>query len=260
VIVEGEKDADNLWRIGIPATTNAGGVGKWNDSLRRHFIGADVIVLNDNDEAGRDHANDVAAKLLGFARRVRRLDLAQRWQDAPDKADVSLWLAQGFGGREELDEMIASAPDYDATIETPRPESSKVLPIEPCTIDETLAVFKHWLALPNHTPVLAVLGAVAANLLPGDPVWLGVIGPPSSAKTELLNSTSLLPNVVQAATVTPAGLLSGTPKKQYDRGGQGRIAAPARRLRHHHAQGFRLDPVAAPRCQGRGAGRLARDL
>jgi hypothetical protein len=71
--------------------------------------------------------------------------------------------------------------------------------------------------LSNLTPVYAVLGTVAANLLPGDPIWLGIIGPPSSAKTEILNSISLLPHVVQAATLTPAGLLSGTPKKQYDK-------------------------------------------
>jgi hypothetical protein len=47
-------------------------------------------------------------------------------------------------------------------------------------------------------------------------VWLGVVGPPSSAKTEILNSILMLPNVAQAATLTPAGLLSGTPKKQRD--------------------------------------------
>jgi hypothetical protein len=66
-----------------------------------------------------------------------------------------------------------------------------------------------------------VLGTVAANLLPGDPVWLGLIGPPSSAKTEILNSTLMLPDVVQAATVTPASLLSGTPKKQFDKSAKG---------------------------------------
>src|SRR5262249_42890268 len=29
VVVEGEKDADALWALGIPATCNAGGAGKW---------------------------------------------------------------------------------------------------------------------------------------------------------------------------------------------------------------------------------------
>src|SRR5262245_48876626 len=74
--------------------------------------------------------------------------------------------------------------------------------------------------LENHTPVLAVLGTAAANYLPGDPVWLGLIGPPSSAKTEILNSTSRLPRVVQAGTLTAAALLSGTPRKQ-DKGAKG---------------------------------------
>ena len=124
------------------------------------------------------------------------------------------------------------APDINDTLRTEGPdavrarhdraqkhnggENEPAEHLEPCMIDQTLDVFEHWLLLRDPTPIYAVLGAVAANLLPGDPVWLGVIGPPSSAKTEILNSTSRLPYVVQAATLTPAGLLSGTPKKQYD--------------------------------------------
>jgi hypothetical protein len=54
---------------------------------------------------------------------------------------------------------------------------------------------------------------VAANKLPGDPVWTGIIAPPSSAKTEILNALSLLPDIHPTATLTPASLLSGTPKK-----------------------------------------------
>jgi hypothetical protein len=77
------------------------------------------------------------------------------------------------------------------------------------------------LLLKDDTPILAVLGAVAGNYLPGDPVWLGIIGPPSSAKTEILNSTSRLPHIHQLATFTPAALLSGTPVKQRDRGARG---------------------------------------
>jgi hypothetical protein len=82
------------------------------------------------------------------------------------------------------------------------------------TIDATLEVFKEWLLLKDYTPVLSVLGTVAANLLQGDPVWLGLIAPPSSAKTEILNALSGLSYVQRVGTLTPAGLLSGTPRQQ----------------------------------------------
>ena len=81
-------------------------------------------------------------------------------------------------------------------------------------IDEVIEVFERWLILKDRTPVYAVLGAVAANRLPGgDPVWLGLIAPPSSAKTEILTRCSKLPNVVQASSLSPASFLSATSKK-----------------------------------------------
>jgi hypothetical protein len=83
-----------------------------------------------------------------------------------------------------------------------------------CALDTVVAVFDEWLALKDKTPLYAMLGSVAANLLEGDPVWLGIIAPPSSAKTELLNSLSRLPYVVVAEALSPAALLSGTSKKQ----------------------------------------------
>jgi hypothetical protein len=89
------------------------------------------------------------------------------------------------------------------------------------TIDDVVAVFQKWLVLPTPTPIYAALGTVTANLLPGDPVWLGLVAPPSSAKTEILNSILRLANVHEAATLTPAALLSGTPKKNQSAGARG---------------------------------------
>jgi hypothetical protein len=91
------------------------------------------------------------------------------------------------------------------------------------SLEEVIAVFDTWLVLRDHSPIYAALGAVAANLLPGDPVWLGIIAPPSSAKTEILNSLLRLPFAVPAATLTPAALLSGVPKRQRDKSAKGGI-------------------------------------
>jgi hypothetical protein len=84
-----------------------------------------------------------------------------------------------------------------------------------------IAKFREWLKLRDVTPLLALLGTIAANFLPGDPVWLGILAPGSSAKTELLNSVSHLQYVHKAGPITLAGLLSGTPKRQRDKTARG---------------------------------------
>src|SRR5262249_55682638 len=96
----------------------------------------------------------------------------------------------------------------------PQPQQATQAAAPAYTIADTVSVFRKWLPPPNPTPLYATLGALAANILPGDPVWLGLLAPPSSAKTELLLSITGLPHVVQASTLTPAALLSGTPRNQ----------------------------------------------
>src|SRR5262249_18175401 len=88
-------------------------------------------------------------------------------------------------------------------------------------LDATLKVFREWLLLDNDIPVLAMLGTVAANMLPGDPVWLGLIAPPSSAKTEMLVTLVKVPNTELVGTLNVAGLLSGTPRRQRAAGAKG---------------------------------------
>jgi hypothetical protein len=110
-VVEGEKDCDRLWRIGVPATTNAMGAGKWSSDLNGHFAGGDVVIIPDNDEAGHNQAADVARNLAGIAGRVRVLDLGKAWPQCPPKGgDVSDYLAGH--SREQLDALIEQAPDY----------------------------------------------------------------------------------------------------------------------------------------------------
>jgi putative DNA primase/helicase len=116
-IVEGEKDADRLWSLGIAASCNAHGASepgkqlKWTKAHSEQLKGANIVVLNDNDAAGYAHA-DAAAKLsLGIAKRVRRLDLAKHWPEMPKGNDVSDWLDGGRSGQ-QLIELMDSAPDY----------------------------------------------------------------------------------------------------------------------------------------------------
>jgi hypothetical protein len=82
------------------------------------------------------------------------------------------------------------------------------------TLDDIIATFQRCLYLPDPAPLLVVLAAVLANYGPGDPVWLLLVAPPSSGKTEILHALASLPRVHIASVLTEASLLSGTPRKE----------------------------------------------
>lgn len=77
-----------------------------------------------------------------------------------------------------------------------------------------IKMFQDQLHLPDLGALYATLGVVASNWMRGDPVWLLLVGPPSSGKTELVGALGKLPHVHWAALFTEAALLSGTATKE----------------------------------------------
>lgn len=106
-VVEGEKDVDNLRALGLVATCNVGGAGKWRDEYGQHFVNRRVIILPDNDDAGAQHAEQVAVTLHGVAAEVRIVLLP----GLPHKGDVSDWLAAG-GTTEELATLVETTDSW----------------------------------------------------------------------------------------------------------------------------------------------------
>ena len=88
-ICEGEKDSDSLWAIGLMATTNPNGAGKWKPEFSTRFHERDVVILPDNDERGRSHAEKVAASVQRYAPKSLKIVLLH---GLGPKEDVSDWL------------------------------------------------------------------------------------------------------------------------------------------------------------------------
>jgi hypothetical protein len=103
---------------------------------------------------------------------------------------------------------LADWPEIEIKASRPHQITADARPL-----DEIIATFQRWLYLPEPGPLYAALGTVAANLMAGDPVWTMLVGASSGGKTEILNSTSHLPHVFMAATLTEGALLSATPKR-----------------------------------------------
>lgn len=108
IVVEGEKDVDNLRDLGVVATCNVGGAGKWTDDYTKCLRGAsEVVIIADRDEPGRKHAETVIAS-------VRKVGIRARVVEAARGKDVSDHLAAGLG----YDDLVP------IDLETASPESS----------------------------------------------------------------------------------------------------------------------------------------
>jgi hypothetical protein len=108
LIVEGEKDVETALRMRsefdapsgrlFSATTAPGGAGKWRTSFSRFFEGAHVWIVPDLDEAGFDHARQIAKRLRGVAESIKLLRLPSTTRHF----DLSGWAAQGKTGADLL--------------------------------------------------------------------------------------------------------------------------------------------------------------
>ena len=105
VVAEGEKAVDALRKIGLTATCNAAGAGKWKPEHAAFLAGRRVVITPDNDDPGRQHAQAVARSLQGIAAEVRIVELP----GLPEKGDAFEWV-QGGGTKEKFRELVNAAP------------------------------------------------------------------------------------------------------------------------------------------------------
>ena len=115
-VVEGEKDADNLHRLGFDAVSSEDGAGhgKWRKEYTEQLKGLCVCIFQDNDKIGKDYAQETAAALSTVCPEVHVLDLAAIWPDIPEHGDVSDLISQ-FGDEkacETIAKLMAETPKW----------------------------------------------------------------------------------------------------------------------------------------------------
>ena len=109
-IAEGEKDVLALEAVGEVATCNPMGAGKWRETYSKVLHGADVVIVQDRDDKGREHAAKVSASLDGIAASVRIVEAAED-KDAADHLAAGLSVDDFV--RVEPDDRDDRAPDAE---------------------------------------------------------------------------------------------------------------------------------------------------
>ena len=113
-ICEGEKDTETVFGMGLVATCNPNGAGKWRSEFDQWFEGRkQVFILEDNDRPGRNHSLKVARNLCRVVADVRIVHFTKLPNGEPmaEGGDVSDWVAAG-GTKEQLLELAAAAPAF----------------------------------------------------------------------------------------------------------------------------------------------------
>ena len=121
-VAEGEKDADNLHKLGYDAVSgeDGAGPGKWRKEYTEQLKGLFVVIFQDNDQGGKDYAQETASALMEVCPEVRVLDLSRVWPEIPEHGDVSDLIAR-FGAEKAV-EMITALIDQTPQW-TPAPDT-----------------------------------------------------------------------------------------------------------------------------------------
>ena len=175
-LVEGEKAADALVSIGAIATTSHTGAGSWPEEITQYFAGANIVVIPDNDEPGRQYAKRAISRLLPVVKSIRYLDLDLMVEGD----DAYEWVYHAKGTRKELAEMAKKAPvitqqttvtDGEQLIETTQPEPEAYNPTP------QLLYIEAWDTIKDE-PVRWII----ENVLP-EKGFAALYGPPGSYKS-----------------------------------------------------------------------------
>jgi 5S rRNA maturation endonuclease (ribonuclease M5) len=211
-VAEGEKDCNNLAKLGFVATTNPLGAGKWRDEYSETLRGKDMIVfgdVDDNDGKGEKHTQDVIESLTGKAKSIKNVKLPDGFHDVsdyiaslpPDKA------------RDEIRKLIDETPeidDHSLGIQEPVGESPALAPYTPPPLDLLPEVLREYVLAAAEAlnvdrgfillPVLSSLGAAIGNarsillksgFIQPPVIWTGIIGRSGTRKSPALEAGCL---------------------------------------------------------------------
>lgn len=127
-IPEGEKDVETLEEMGYIATTNGGGAGeKWKKEYTDQLNGIKTaIILADNDDAGRNHARNVAESLAKKDIACKIVEANVICHDIQEKGDISdIVQLEGIDkAKFLLTEAVNNTELYQISTDTPTEDNS----------------------------------------------------------------------------------------------------------------------------------------
>lgn len=213
-ICEGEWDAMALRylleKLELPASSyvvvGVPGAETFKKEWVDYFKGRHAVLLYDNDTPGSSGMDKVSALLTPVAKQVQRIQWPSDSSLFPEKYDVRDFICDRLKTPRrcwrELQELFSSA-----TPQKPKKKLNRAT-FESVTKDFIKAGL--YLTKNSKDALLVTLATTISVKIPGDSVWLFLVGPPGAGKTLFINSyTKCVDNAVFLSKLSAQSLVSG---------------------------------------------------
>jgi hypothetical protein len=187
-----------------------------------YYRGKNVRLGYDNDGAGEKGSWKIGEEaLLGKSRTMQYICWPDTFKEGYDLRDlVKGYRARGLvgdNGYKQVHSLMSSMHKrYKEFSIKPQQKAKHATTVKlpegpPPTFKDVLEVFGKWLRLTDEFKYgLAVSLAVGlANEMPGEMLWMYLVGPASSGKSQLLGAMSQSDRVVFHSSIRPKSLVSG---------------------------------------------------
>lgn len=178
----------------------------WADAL----AGRNTILCYDNDSAGQSGMKRAWMRLKAIARGVQIVkwpdtlpegwDLRDFYRHDGEFAALKDLLVEYETARDDTEYTDEGLVEFPPLSEGKRPRFQKVLDI-----------YKEYLRMSQDMQdgLRIIYAVIMSNQLPGDPLWMHLVGVPGAGKTELLMSCAEVGNTAMESSLTPKSLVSG---------------------------------------------------
>jgi len=181
------------------------GADSFKEEWTEKFKQKEVILLFDNDQAGRKGM----AKTISLLQKHTKCKTIHsiNWPDSlPDKYDINDFVAKH---KKQPIIALKRLKSYLVvnSVKLGKPKKNIVCK----TFDSLVLEFKKYIHVSDDMEdgILLICAVILSNLIPGEPLWLFLVGPAGSGKTLLLQALGDSENTVYQSSLGAKTLISG---------------------------------------------------
>jgi hypothetical protein len=184
-------------------------------TFKPHWItlmrGKVVNVLYDCDKAGREGSIKVYNLLKSIVKELHFLHWADGTPEGYDIRDLLNEKRKHDATYLAITKNLSDKPQgyENKSAEEREKIEAHVFTGEGMNCEDVYAEYQRWLHIPDPAIIDVMYGAIIANRLPGDPLWLFLIAPPGMTKTEFIQSASSAKAIECMSTLSAHSLVSG---------------------------------------------------